>query len=362
MLLIGSSLLCACDLSWIDDLLTPAHIYPDESKTGVVTCDASVDYWGEINYFEIKADASIYWGAQSYESRSVTGDYWADMTMDSALEDFYKDLLEQFYPIRQKYSLNDDEFVGLLTMYVQDIPYDREAETIPRYPVVTAIDNIGDCDEKSMLLAGLLAYAGYDVALIDVPGHMMVGIRTDDISAFVDGYAAIETTYRCWPISCTDEDPDTASIFRLANNGTKKYKSGVKMQEVLDYLYELDEYWDAISSSVNPLYYDYLDIIDERDYCKDYLLELNDMYDAGEMTYDEYSPLWDEYYDKYTALDHVAVDLYNIYYDNFNAYDTWLDTYNTVSAYASLDIDRALEMIRQHPFDPSVYDETMSKN
>ena len=25
-------------------------------------------------------------------------------------------------------------------------------------------------------------------------------------------------------------------------------------------------------------------------------------------------------------------------------------------------IDRALEMIRQHPFDPSVYDETMSKN
>ncbi len=358
IVLVCSSLLCACDLSWIDDLLTPTHLYPDETRAGSVTCTALVDYWGEINTFEISADASIYYGAQSYKSLNFAGtDYWAGMTMDSALDGFYNDLLAQFEPIKKKYSLDDDQYVALITMYVQDIPYDDEADVTAKYPVVTAIDNLGDCDEKSMLLAGLLAHAGYDVALIDVPGHMMVGIRTDDVSAFIDGYAAIETTYRCWPISCTDEDPNTASLMSLANNGTKKYRSGVKTQEINNYLFELDDYWDDIESSVNHLYYDYMDIVDERDYCEDYLRELNKKYDAGEMSYAEYSPLWDEYYDKYVVLDRISVDLYNLYYDNFNTYDTWLDVYNTVSAYASLDLDRALKIIHQHPLDTSVYEE-----
>ena len=357
-MLIVSSLLCSCDISWIDDLITPARIYPDESQTGVVAEEAIVDYWGEENIIEITADASIYWGAQSYKSRNFTGtDYWADMTMDSALDDFYMDLLAQFEPLRKKYALDDDQFVALLTIYVQDIPYDKDAEVIPRYPVVTAIDNLGDCDEKSMLLVGLLAHAGYDVALIDVPGHMMAAIRTDDISSFLDGYAAIETTYRGWPIGCTDEDPDTAAILRISNNGTKKYKSGVKAMEVIDYLFELDEYWDDIESSVNYLYYDYLDLIDERDYCEDYLWELNDKYDNDEITYDEYSSLWDEYYEKYETLDRIAVDLYNLYYDNFHAYETWVNVFDTVSDYASLDLDRALKIIHDHPFDPSIFDD-----
>jgi len=114
------------------------------------------------------------------DSKEV-GYFYQQMTDDPAMEPFYSDILKEIRKQRYKGSktLTDDEYLEFLVSFVQQIPYDNTTTGNPRYPVEVINDQKGDCDEKSILLTGLLSREGYDVGLLIFPSlkHATAGIR-----------------------------------------------------------------------------------------------------------------------------------------------------------------------------------------
>ncbi|MDP3395928.1 MAG: hypothetical protein Q8S57_04590 [Methanoregula sp.] len=135
------------------------------------------------------------------------GFLYREMMEDPALDSFYTDMLKEIRRTRYKggYNLTDDEYLEMVTSFVQQIPYDNTTAGNPRYPVEVIFEGKGDCDEKALLLNGLLSREGYDVALLAFPSlkHVASGIRINIASnkpsfrVFSDGkrdYVYIETT------------------------------------------------------------------------------------------------------------------------------------------------------------------------
>gem|GEM_PF-862841 len=154
--------------------------------------------------------AGIYFGAKNgnkfaivparVETETVASDYYRAFVNDPVQEPIYADLSGQFRAIRQEHRYSDDEYLELLTVFVQSLPYDTTAaahpDTFSRFPVETIADGTGDCDDKSVLLAGLLSREGYNVSLLlFIPEHhMAVGIECDCLQYRDTGYTYIETT------------------------------------------------------------------------------------------------------------------------------------------------------------------------
>ncbi len=97
--------------------------------------------------------------------------------------------------VRDRLGLDADEYVELMTRFVQQIPY-GSAE--PRFgaPAVLIADGQAVCADKSVLLAALLVHEGYDAAVIaiDSNSHAAVGIRGTGPGFLRSGYAFVETT------------------------------------------------------------------------------------------------------------------------------------------------------------------------
>ncbi|MDE6784993.1 MAG: hypothetical protein K2J26_06460 [Ruminococcus sp.] len=99
--------------------------------------------------------------------------------------------------------------------FVQSIPYELDIdstgyEEFPKYPYETLYENCGDCEDVSILLAGLLRSMGYGVCLVHPTGHMAVGVRTDESDAnfYMDGlgYYYIECTNEGWLLGEVPKD------------------------------------------------------------------------------------------------------------------------------------------------------------
>jgi hypothetical protein len=118
-------------------------------------------------------------------------------------------LVKGFNDLALRYNLPESEKVNLMIAFVQSMPYvpdnvSTSYDEYPRYPIETLVDNGGDCEDTSILMASLLQMMGHDVALIELPGHMAVGI-SGKFSGFYyefEGkkYFYIETTGRGWRI------------------------------------------------------------------------------------------------------------------------------------------------------------------
>lgn len=353
----------------VDSFIPDPHIVKDKSASGVVRTITEFPAGDYTESITVIADSKIYSGAKLDKSREISsGNYWAMMTVDKEQDEFYDNLLSQFYIIRDKRNLDSNEFVELLTAYVQSIPYDSVAAVIPQYPVVTAIDEMGDCDEKSMLLAGLLSKAGYDVVLLDFPDdeHMTVGIRTNDDSAYVDGYAVIETTNDVSFVSETDLKTE-ANIIPIGD-GKITYTAGGEVQQILEYLDILDAKWNSIENSVDSsygksedTYSQYLqadnDInqvllqINEIDKkitsIEQQKIELNKNYDLGMMPYYAYSTKWNSLDSQEASLlserkiletkyDSLIVLKNNLWSDYQSDYDNYVNTLSSRNEWANI--------------------------
>jgi len=161
---------------------------------------------------KVPVNTSIYRTANTSKNKQMIIDdkefrlFYQQMVADTAMEPFYKDILEGIQKLRYKggKTLTDDEYLEMIVSFVQQIPYDNTSGGV-RYPIEVIYDQKGDCDEKSILLTGLLSREGYDVGLLLFPSldHATAGIRIHLVTnnpsfrVFSDGmrdYIYIETT------------------------------------------------------------------------------------------------------------------------------------------------------------------------
>ena len=128
------------------------------------------------------------------------------------LDDAYIDtLVEKMKNAAQRAHFTELQTVEFAAAFVQSLPYTIDSVTspydeYPRYPAETLVDNGGDCEDTSILLASILDKMGYGVVLLNPPNHMAVGVKiSGNISGTCwqyegDNYYYIETTGLNWRI------------------------------------------------------------------------------------------------------------------------------------------------------------------
>ncbi len=182
-------------------------ITPVPDAGGPIHVEETVRFESGSVTVEVPVDAGVYRGAQRTqrevllrapvpEEEWIAGHYLAQIN-DPAQDRFWSDLLGAFRTEKDRLALDDDRYLELLTAAVQQLPYVTVPETASRFPVETWTDRSGDCDDKSLLLAGLLTREGYRVALlVFLPeAHMAVGVGCPPEFAYNStGYAYLEAT------------------------------------------------------------------------------------------------------------------------------------------------------------------------
>jgi hypothetical protein len=204
VVIIGAVILAGCIFP--RESVEVPHIVLASAKASPLIATHSFPFEQASVTITLPVDAALYNGARNTDKSvairgNVSENVWISesyraMINDSAQDRFYSDLTGEFSRMKQEQHLSDDEYVELMMVYVQSLTYVTKPDNPAKFPVETAVDQSGDCDDKSLLLAGLLAHEGYKVALFvfDPESHMAVGIGSTDSLYKDTGYAYIETT------------------------------------------------------------------------------------------------------------------------------------------------------------------------
>lgn len=133
------------------------------------------------------------------------GSYVADELTQGLFDGF----CETVESISTKRGFDDREQVTFVARFVQSLPYtaddvSTDYRDYPRYPIETLVDETGDCQDSSLLLAALLFGLDYDVALARLDGHLGVLVYLPDAPGNVehDGreFSYIEATGTGWDV------------------------------------------------------------------------------------------------------------------------------------------------------------------
>ncbi|MBT8508179.1 hypothetical protein AZH53_07145 [Methanomicrobiaceae archaeon CYW5] len=164
-------------------------------------------YATSIHTIEIPVDRTIFMAAAKTpkyavvygkpEMDMILAGYYHSFVHDKAQGQVYEAAVVPLRSIRDREHLTMDEYAELITVFVQSIPFDHAPDNpAPKFPVETLLLGTGDCDDKTILLTGLLAHEGYDTAILVFreDAHTAAGIRCDDALAWYAGYAYTETT------------------------------------------------------------------------------------------------------------------------------------------------------------------------
>lgn len=191
--------------------VVPPAIVPAEGAAPIEAPVYTFPFGDGEETIRIDPDPAVYAGAkeadrQLYLYEDLAREEWIPIyylafVNDSHQEPFYTDLLAALREIRNREELDDDRYLELIAAFVQSIPYRTDASTIePKFPIVTYVDARGDCDDKSLLLVGLLAREGYGVALLyfEEEKHMAAGVKSAGCYYRNTTYAYIETTNRSY--------------------------------------------------------------------------------------------------------------------------------------------------------------------
>jgi len=213
-----------------------SHQFPFEKSTVTLTLPINVSVYEGAKQAE-KA-TTVYgnisetiWLSQSYRA----------MVQDPAQDSLYAALLAEADKIRLQQKLSDDEYLELVAVYVQSLRYENREQNPAKFPVETVVDRAGDCDDKSLLLAGLLSREGYPVALLlfGPESHVAVGVGSDDYHYKNTGYAFVETTNFSFVGVPTDKLGGNLTLYSdpviiPISNGTKFFGSGSETRYIHD--------------------------------------------------------------------------------------------------------------------------------
>lgn len=231
-------------------------IYPsidlDSTATEDIPVTVNFTFEGQPVTFTLKVDGSLYAGARNTPKSVLrigdtrTSDwiagYFPALVTDKHQDRFYSDLLSRFRTVRDARGLDSDQYAEMLVAYAQSLTYKTDPVNLePKYPVETFVDGAGDCDDKSLLLAGLLSREGYDVAILmfEPEAHVALGIRSADVPYRDTGYAFTETTTPAFVGMVPDTFADGVTlrseprVFRV-DGGTTVYTAGGQVKAILD--------------------------------------------------------------------------------------------------------------------------------
>jgi hypothetical protein len=164
---------------------------------------------------------------------TINEKFYTAMIADPSQEELYSDLGARFRKIRAERNLTDDEYLELMTTWVQMIPYKAGVNAPPKYPVELVAEMMGDCDDKALLLAGLLSREGYPVALFKFgpESHMALGVGSDAFLYKSTGYTYIEAMVPSFigspSFHIVEKKPlESDPLVIVISNGTRLYHSG----------------------------------------------------------------------------------------------------------------------------------------
>jgi hypothetical protein len=225
---------------------TQAH-YPEivpEVADGIERVVVSSQFYFQTDLITltVPVNISIYRGAhQTPKNITVQGiippptlvqDYYLSFVGDPEQDEFFEALLSEFRHYRSIWNLTDDEYLELLCTYVQSLSYQSHTGG-SKFPIETFVEGTGDCDDKALLLAGLLAREDYNITLLyfETEHHVALGVAATANTFQNSGYAYIETIYPSYigavPDSLKGNLAQLASPQQVRiGNGWKVYQSG----------------------------------------------------------------------------------------------------------------------------------------
>lgn len=195
-----------CSAVLPDGVIYPS-ITPDAAASDAHLVAVSLTFEGQPVTFMVGVEGALYAGASAADKQVIRfgnarandwiEDYFPAFITEEHQTPFYDALIAEFRTVRDQRGLDSDRYAELMTAYVQSITYHVDpADLSPKFPVETFVEAMGDCDDKTLLLAALLSREGYDVAVLmfEPEEHVALGIRSADIGYRETGYAFVETT------------------------------------------------------------------------------------------------------------------------------------------------------------------------
>ena len=106
---------------------------------------------------------------------------WTEYCSDEVNKSLMKEFADWVNKASDTFGYTDYQKVLLAAQVAQKIPYKTDIESrgvneYPKYPYETFYDGCGDCEDKSIILAGILHEMNYAVVLLHFSSHMAVGI------------------------------------------------------------------------------------------------------------------------------------------------------------------------------------------
>lgn len=193
----------------------------------------------------VPIDSPIYRGAKDAQKSALffreisemewIPEYYRAFVDEPHQEPLYDSMLEGLRGSRDSLGLDSDRYAELIVTLVQSLEYRTDPVYLePKFPIETVGDMNGDCDDKTLLAAALLAREDYDVAILlfSDEQHVSLGIRSDGPTYGRSGYALVETTtpilFGWVPDSLNDGEITLESepmVIRIGE-GTRAYGAG----------------------------------------------------------------------------------------------------------------------------------------
>ena len=213
----------------------PVDIQPvDVQPVDVIERHFSWYYQGRYWSYQIQISEAIYNYYANLE-RPLTADYHYSVDysvyVTHPLDDtIIASIAEHFDNIAWQQGFSPEQTINFVAAFVQSLEYVCDPGLggpyeYPRYPLETLVDQRGDCEDTSILLAAILDAMGFDVILVYVapPAHMAVGITGEDLFGFYYEYSGrkyyyLETTDPGWEVGEVPEEyraPAELKIFSL---------------------------------------------------------------------------------------------------------------------------------------------------
>ncbi len=251
IVLVSLLLLSGCSGGLPEGVIYPS-ITVDESVAADIPVTSTFTFESQPVTIATTVDGELYAGADAAEKAVIRfgnarendwiDDYFPAFVEEPHQDAFFADLLGQLRAVRDQRGLDSDRYAELMTVFVQSLAYVTDPVDLePKFPVETYVDQNGDCDDKTLLLAGLLAREGYDVAILlfEPEQHVSLGIRSADIGYLDTGYAFTETTSYGFVGMVPDEFAggieltSTPRVFKIGS-GTVPYTAGAQVARILD--------------------------------------------------------------------------------------------------------------------------------